>query len=329
MGFVLRMLLWVALAGALLGSRCGEAEAVPSELWRQDVAPAFDYGLYSDAHGRLQGETSGVLLVHRSEHLERVYADAREGNARAQVLVQQLEQATRAAGEGLAEQALSLGCTAMPTCTVKWAELGELIPSRGPGGVRLKQLLAQGFAARARFKHMENTVITVALNVLLVGGAAMAIEGRVAQGEAAAEAEEAAKLGREAAAEVRAVLPEAESALALEEAAALEARLQEAEALEEGGRTVGSAGGAGAPAAIGAEASARSGHEQPGLGGVRGVLGAEVRRAGGDAPEGRRVGAREAALGLAQLHPFPRTLSPGDEVSEGHSEDAPGASPST
>src|SRR4051794_22301322 len=125
--FLLTLL--VALSVALLGSRCGDYEAVPQEVWRQDVAPPFAYELYSDAQGRLVGETSGVLLAHRSAHLEKVYADARNGDARARVLVRQLEEVAEATGVRLADQALSLGCGALPSCTVRWAELGELIPS--------------------------------------------------------------------------------------------------------------------------------------------------------------------------------------------------------
>ncbi|MFY0577442.1 hypothetical protein ACN28S_26760 [Cystobacter fuscus] len=115
----------VVLSVVLMGSRCGGVEAVPSEMWRGDVAPPFDYGLYSDAQGRLVGETSGVLLVHRSAHLEKVYADAQAGDARARRLLGQLEVATEAAGVELADKALGLGCSALPTCTVRWAELGS------------------------------------------------------------------------------------------------------------------------------------------------------------------------------------------------------------
>jgi hypothetical protein len=74
------------------------------------------------------------------------------------------------------------------------------------------------------------------MDALLVGGVAMAVEGRIAKAEAKAGAAEAEKLSREAVAKQRLVLPEVEGGLSVEEAAALEARLQEAEALEEGAR---------------------------------------------------------------------------------------------
>ena len=236
MARLLRLALGLALSMALMGSRCGDVEAVPVEALRQDVAPSFDYGLYSDARGRLEGERSAVLLVHRSEHLERVYTDAAAGQARARVLVRQLEEATEAAGVGLADRALSLGCAALPTCTVRWAELETVIPSRGPGGTRLRRALARGFEMQARRERMEGAVVTAALNVLLVGGVMMAVEAKAAAGEARAVGAEAKYLASAAPVEARWVLSELEGALSLEEAAAVEARLVEAEALEVGSR---------------------------------------------------------------------------------------------
>ncbi len=140
----------VALSLVLGGSRCGEDEGVPLEVLRQDVAPAFDYALYSDAQGRLTGKYSDVLLVHRSEHLERVYADALRGDARARALFGQLEAQARASGEKLAERALGLVCTSLPACTVRWEFLDELIPSREAGGMRLRHVLAESFEHAAR-----------------------------------------------------------------------------------------------------------------------------------------------------------------------------------
>ena len=226
----------MALAVGLMGSRCGEAEALTPEVLREDVAPPFEYGLYSDAQGRLEGETAGVLLVHRGEHLERVYADAQRGEPRARVLFGQLEQVSEASGEGLADQAMSLACSALPTCTVKWARLEELIPSTGPGGVRLRQALVHGFQVQARRKHVENAVITAGMNALVVGGAAMAVEAAATSAEVKAGAGEARQLAGEATAQAGSALAGVEGRLANQEAEALEARFAEAEAQEEGGR---------------------------------------------------------------------------------------------
>ncbi|HZH78436.1 MAG TPA: hypothetical protein VEY88_20575 [Archangium sp.] len=226
-----QVLVLVALSLVLGGSRCGEDEAVALEALRQDVAPPFDYALYCDVSGRLAGKNADVLLVHRAEHLERVYADAQRGDARARALFLQLKTQVRASGEKLAAQSLGLGCTLLPACTVRWQVLDELMPSRGAGGMRLRHLLAEGFAHEARLKGVENAVIAAVLDVLLVGSVLESAAGRAVQAEARAGLTEAERLARGAALEARLA-----EGMSLEEAAALEARLAEAEALESGAR---------------------------------------------------------------------------------------------
>ncbi|HVG60245.1 MAG TPA: hypothetical protein VNA24_16930, partial [Hyalangium sp.] len=130
------LVLMLVLSTALLGSDCSEPEAIPIEELRKDVAPAFDYGLYSDSEGWLKGERSAVLLVYRVAHLERVYADAQAGNKRAQALVQQLEATFHATGVKVATMSEGLACPALPACAVKWQFLDELVPSRQEGGTR-------------------------------------------------------------------------------------------------------------------------------------------------------------------------------------------------
>ena len=103
----------------LAGSSCDEDEAVTLEQLRQDVAPPFDYSLYCDARGHLNAKGADVLLVHRSAHLEQVYADAQRGGTRARTLFGQLEAQVAATGEPLADQALGLVCTALPSCNVR------------------------------------------------------------------------------------------------------------------------------------------------------------------------------------------------------------------
>jgi hypothetical protein len=233
--------LLLLLSTALLGGDCGDPEAVPLEELRRDVAPGFDYSLYCDAAGRLVGERSAVLLVHRSEHLERVYADAQKGNAQAAALFGQLEDAVRKSGAVLANEALGFTCATAPACAVQWHFLDEFIPSRQLGGLRLRGLLADSFAHQAKLKGVSNAVLDAGLNVLLAGtvlkpGAAGVAEAQAGAAEAKALTEEARTLAREAMLEPRLALPGAGAALRAEEAAALEARLAEAEALEPGPR---------------------------------------------------------------------------------------------
>jgi hypothetical protein len=214
------MAVLVALSLVLGGSRCAEDEGVPLEVLHQDVAPAFDYSLYCDAQGRLTGKNADALLVHRSEHLERVYLDAGRGDARARMLFGQLEAQVAASGQVLADRSQGLVCTSLPTCTVRWAVLDELMPSRDAGGMRLRHVFATNFERTARLKGVENAVITAVLSVLMVGAVVETAEVKAASTEA------------------RALVAGTRLAkgLSLEEAAALEARLAEAEALEVGVR---------------------------------------------------------------------------------------------
>ncbi len=199
------------------------------EELRRDEVPAFDYGLYCDATGRLEGDRSAVFLVHRSAHLERVYADAQGGDARALEVVRQLEETLRHTGEAIGDQALGVVCGTLPSCTVQWRHLEEFIPSRGAGGLRLRGLLAEGFTRRARMKGVENAIIAGALDVLVVGSVLKAGGAETRSGVAEAErmAVEAARVEQ---------LVGADGRMALEEALTQEARLAEAEAEAAGPR---------------------------------------------------------------------------------------------
>jgi hypothetical protein len=226
---LLALAVLLALSPGLLAARCGDSEAVPLEELRRDVAPAFNYGLYCDETGRLVGERSAVLLVHRSAHLERVYADAGAGDARAQRLVGQLEEAVRRAGKALGDQAQGVVCGTLPSCTVQWKYLEDLIPSQGAGGQRLRALLAESFTGRAKVNGVKNAVIAGALDVLVVGSVLKAGKGttRTAAAEAEPAAVDMARVER---------LVGVEGRVALEEARALTVRLSEAEAVEVGTR---------------------------------------------------------------------------------------------
>lgn len=231
MSRLLSLALLALLSSTLLGSSCDEPEAVPLEELQRDAAPAFDYALYCDARGKLVGDRSAVLLVHRTEHLERVYADAHAGDPRARELFRQLEDTLQVTGGKLADSASGLTCTSLPACVVEWHKLDEFMPSHGPGGSRLRQRMADSFSREAKVQHVRNVVLSAALDVLLVGtvlktGVAGAAEAGASTAEATASSIEAGKL----------VLAGVEASLPAEELPALEARMAEAEALEVGPR---------------------------------------------------------------------------------------------
>jgi hypothetical protein len=218
----LSLALLLLLSSALLGGTCSEPEAVPLEELQKDVAPAFAYSLYCDEDGTLVGDRSAVLLVYRAAHLERVYADSRAGHPRAQALFGQLENAVRATGTQLAQQSQGMACHSLPTCVVQWHKLDELMPSRGDGGMRLRQVVADSFSHAAKLQHVSNTTMAAVLDVLLVGtvlqrGAAGAAEAKAATAEATAGPMEAGRLA----------VAGLEARLTAEEFAAVEVRLQQ------------------------------------------------------------------------------------------------------
>ncbi|HYO66412.1 MAG TPA: hypothetical protein VEU33_10045 [Archangium sp.] len=205
----LRLLVLAGLSLVLAGSSCDEHEAVTLEQLRQDVVPPFDYSLYCDEQGRLRAKGSDVLLVHRSAHLEQVYADAQRGEARARTLFGQLETQVAATGGPLADQALGLVCTSLPSCTVRWSFLDELIPSREAGGMRLRHVLAQSFERAARLKGVQNAVLASVLSVLMMGSVLEQAEASAAGAEVRAGATEVGGTTARAA-ELRAAIPSAQ-----------------------------------------------------------------------------------------------------------------------
>jgi hypothetical protein len=117
-----RLCSWVLLAllaSTQLGGSCSEPDAIALEELQKDSTPPFDYALYCDENGTLVGSRSGVLLVYRAAHLERVYADSQAGNARAQALFAQLEATLRVTGQELARQSLGIACGSLPACVVR------------------------------------------------------------------------------------------------------------------------------------------------------------------------------------------------------------------
>jgi hypothetical protein len=231
------LVLLVLLASVQLGGSCSSPDAIPLEELQKDSLPPFDYALYCDEKGTLVGNRSAVLLVYRASHLERVYADSLAGNSRAQALFGQLETTVRATGKQLARQSLGIACGSLPACVVQWHKLDEFMPSRGEGGMRLRQSMADSFSLEAKRQQVRNTTTAAMLDVLLVGsvlrqGVAGATEAQAATADARSAAAEAATPVESG----RLALAGLEAQVAAEELPALEARLAEAEALESAAR---------------------------------------------------------------------------------------------
>jgi len=131
MRWLLRLLaLPLVLALAFPGTGCTEDNPYVRSLPPVEEPP-FDYGLYCDAQGQPVDEEAPVLLVRRPSHLERVYADAQRGEARAQELFRHIEGTFVASGLYIADEVTSPGCLALPLpgCKPDWSFVDRLLPS--------------------------------------------------------------------------------------------------------------------------------------------------------------------------------------------------------
>jgi hypothetical protein len=217
-------------AGLMLLLAVSHAACTEDEPYVRPLAPveepAFDHGLYSDARGTLVGEDSATLLVRRPSHLERVYADAQHGEARAREVFRQLDETFGLIGQQAADEATSVRCLALPLhgCVTDWTFVDRFMSSRGPGAQHLRLTLARSFEQRAQRRGLEKSIIVSSLNVLLAGATAMAVmrEGAAAEGEAAGSGLQAGT--------------ESQLAMVSTDAEALAARLLEEEALATGPR---------------------------------------------------------------------------------------------
>ena len=216
----LRLLMLPLVLGlAVTGTGCTEDEPYVRALAPVDEPP-FAYALYCDARGQPVNEEAPVLLVRRPSHLERVYADAERGEARARELFRHIEGTFVASGLYIADEVTSPRCLALPLpgCKPDWSFVDRLLPSSGPGAQRLREVLGTAFAQRARQRGLRNALITSSVGALL---AITVVKGQL-KGAAA-----------EASTEGRRMLATTEGqtlVTATAEAEVLEARLLEAEA---------------------------------------------------------------------------------------------------
>jgi hypothetical protein len=139
--------------------------------------PAFRYELYCDAQGHITTDGPVLALVRRPAHLKQVYADASRHDPRARELVREVELAIAQAGAAMAERSSAPHCLVMPElgCLPHWPFLDELFGD-APEAMRLRQVFARAYEARARQRGMENAVIAATVNLLLAHGM---VEGTV------------------------------------------------------------------------------------------------------------------------------------------------------
>jgi len=144
-----------------------------------------DYNLISNPDGTIATDAQIVALYalfENPDQLDRLYDDAAKGNARARKIVEQTEQSWREIAVHIAVETHSASCVVPPfqvvrilsggeSCVPDWSRLDFLARDR-PGGIRLREVIAEAYSKKARELGIRNDIIVAGLNLLLAGWAA-------------------------------------------------------------------------------------------------------------------------------------------------------------
>jgi hypothetical protein len=126
-------------------------------------------------------------MVQNPDQVERLYADAISGDQRATRTCLELEQYFWDIGVNVAEKAAGLDCILLPPlCAPDWGFLGFLSRTR-PGGVRLRNIIKDGFQTRARALALQNKLVLNMINLLMAGVIVSRVSPRVGVSEQALE----------------------------------------------------------------------------------------------------------------------------------------------
>ena len=161
----------------LMGAGCSIDELDVRPEPPGDV-PAFTYELYCDGQGRFAYDGAALKLVRRLAHLERVYAGARRGDARAAELVRELEEWFARAGVAVADTTTRPACLPLP----------ELTPECQPNWQFLTTLLGATREADRLREVVAHAYVVAGINLLMAGGMATGLMTKAAVAEARAAA---------------------------------------------------------------------------------------------------------------------------------------------
>ena len=177
----------------LLGASGGR-DATAAHPEAPENGSEFTYEQYCDAQGRFTYDGAALKLVRRPAHLERVYADAGRGEARARELVRELEHWFHQAGVLVADTIARPACLPLPEltpeCQPNWQFLKEFLGDTREAE-RLRQVVAHAYEVRARERGLQNKAILAGVNLLLVGGVAKGLMTQAAATEARGAAAQA------------------------------------------------------------------------------------------------------------------------------------------
>jgi hypothetical protein len=142
-----------------------------------------DYDSFADAAGNSaltdEQASAWAAMFQNPDQLDRVFADAASGNARAKQVVADLHTFFAATGENIAEIENRPDCM-IPAwhelkgavsdegCMVDWSGLSYLREDR-PGGEAVRTDIAKAYARRSRELGIRNSIIANSLTVFMVG----------------------------------------------------------------------------------------------------------------------------------------------------------------
>jgi hypothetical protein len=154
---------------------------VQRQQGEQKRGAVLDYDAFMLPDGAIKDGDTAHRLTQNWQQLEQVYADAENGNTRAQRFIRDLEEVYAAAGVEVAEKVYSLLCQVpviheVAGCIPNWSFFDFLRRDK-PGGQRLRTALGDSYERKSRELGVRNEIIGHALNLLYAG---MVVKGVVA-----------------------------------------------------------------------------------------------------------------------------------------------------
>jgi len=149
----------------------------------EDKGPPFSYGLYCNEQGLFTYDGAARALIERPAHLRQVYIDAARGQARAKVLVRELEKVFHDLGTLVADETTKPGCVLLPEvtpkCGLSWQFLSDYLGSTAEAR-HLRDVVIQAYEVEARKRGAQNAAIIEGVKLLgALGVAAAASEAAV------------------------------------------------------------------------------------------------------------------------------------------------------
>ena len=185
---------WAALRRPNLASGLSLQRCKDNPYPDPAVGPIPDYDAFSHPSGEMKDGNATAAMIQNWEQLDRVYADADAGEARAKRFIKDLEQTFAATGVYTAEKTAQPDCL-IPAyrelkgavfdegCVADWSSVSYLRTEK-TGGIRLRQVIGEAYEKRAKELNVRNEIILHGLNLVMAG---VALKGALGKGGTAVE----------------------------------------------------------------------------------------------------------------------------------------------